>query len=251
LPDGSPADDTDRGSDDPVVGGGCFVTATDTGVGKTVLAAAIVAGLAQAGVSVRARKPVLTGVSAARRAVGERLEGLDDDALLAALSGETPEEVSLARYEPAVSPHLAAAASGRAIDAAAIVAELRRVAAACDALVVEGIGGLLVPLSEGWDVRRLAAELALPVVVAARPGLGTLNHTLLTLEAARCAGLDVRAVVLTPWPPAPGELERSNRETIAALGAVEVATLPRLEQLSAATLAGAARGLRYERWLSS
>ena len=66
--------------------------------------------------------------------------------------------------------------------------------------VVEGVGGLLVPLGPEADVRDLARDLGLPLVVAARPGLGTINHTLLTLEAARAAGLTVAGVVLTPWP---------------------------------------------------
>ena len=70
---------------------------------------------------------------------------------------------------------------------------------------------------------------ACPLVVAASPGLGTINHTLLTIEAARAAGLEVAAVVLTPWPEQPSEIERSNRETIAALGEVEVKTLPSLD----------------------
>ena len=66
-------------------------------------------------------------------------------------------------------------------------------------------------------------------MIAAAPGLGTINHTLLTIEAARAAGLEVAAVVLTPWPEKPTEIERSNRETIAALGGVEVRTLPQLD----------------------
>jgi dethiobiotin synthetase len=96
-------------------------------------------------------------------------------------------------------------------------------------LVVEGVGGLLVPLCEDYLVRDLAADLALPLVVAARPGLGTISHTLMTLECARRAGIEVAAVVLTPWPDIPSSMERSNRETIASLGGVEVATLPRLD----------------------
>jgi dethiobiotin synthetase len=117
-------------------------------------------------------------------------------------------------------------------------------------VIVEGIGGLLVPLAPGWDVRALARELGLGVVIAARPGLGTINHTLLTLEAARAAELDVRAVVLTPWPTEPGELERSNRATIEELGAVEVAGLPAASELTPAALARAADALPYERWLA-
>ncbi len=98
-------------------------------------------------------------------------------------------------------------------------------------------------------MRRLASELGWPVVIAARPGLGTINHTLLTLEAARRAGLDVRAVVLTPWPAAPDEVERSNRATIERLGEVEVCGLPRLAVITRSALAAAGMGLPYERWL--
>jgi dethiobiotin synthetase len=84
-------------------------------------------------------------------------------------------------------------------------------------------------------------------VIAARPSLGTINHSLLTLEAARSAGLDVRGVVLTPWPDLPGDVELSNRNTIASLGGIEVTTLPRLD-----TGRGAppVEGLPLEAWLS-
>jgi dethiobiotin synthetase len=241
----------------------CFVTATGTEVGKTVLTAVIAAGLAAAGVPVRVRKPILTGASeghprsedqsrdphASSDSQGRDLGGLADHELLAAVSGERSEDVAANRYAPAVSPHLAAELSGVQLDLATIVAELRALAEDADALVVEGIGGLLVPLADGWDVRRLARELALPVVIAASPGLGTINHTLLTLEAARAAGLDVRAVVLTPWPAQPATLELSNRATIAALGAIEVATLPLIGPITQATLAQVATGLGYQRWL--
>jgi dethiobiotin synthetase len=78
-------------------------------------------------------------------------------------------------------------------------------------------------------VRDLARELGYPIVIVAPPGLGTINHTLLTIDAARAVGLEVRAVVLNPWPETPGNLEISNRATIAELGAVEVLTLGRLD----------------------
>jgi dethiobiotin synthetase len=217
---------------------GCFVTATDTGVGKTILAAALIAALRARGVAAHARKPVVTGVEA-----GPPL----DHELLAMVSGEQPETVSPARYGPPVSPHLAAALAGHELDVPALVADVR---AAGSPVIVEGIGGLLVPLAEGWDVRRLARELGLGVVIAARPGLGTISHTLLTLEAARSAQLDVRAVVLTPWPGDPGEIERSNLATIERLGKVQVATLPLLEELSADALAAAGAALPYESWVS-
>jgi dethiobiotin synthetase len=115
--------------------------------------------------------------------------------------------------------------------------------------VVEGVGGLLVPLGPDANVRDLARVLRLPLVIAARPGLGTINHTLLTLEAARSAGLTVAGVVLTPWPEAPGVMERSNRETIARRGAVEVATLPPVARADPELLGAAGAGLPLERWL--
>jgi dethiobiotin synthetase len=116
-------------------------------------------------------------------------------------------------------------------------------------LVAEGVGGLLVPITLGYSVRDLARDLGLPLVIAARPGLGTISHTLLTVESARALGLEIRAVVLTPWPPEPGDIERSNRQTIERLSGVEVSVLPALRRGEPALLAGAAEGLPLERWI--
>ena len=99
-------------------------------------------------------------------------------------------------------------------------------------------------------MRELAVELALPLLIAASPGLGTINHTLLTIEAARAAKLDVAAVVLTPWPSEPSQMWQSNRTTISRLGGVEVATL---EEISGADITGLARagnGLPWHDWLT-
>jgi dethiobiotin synthetase len=229
----------------------CFVTGTDTEVGKTVVAATILAGLLADGVSVAARKPVVTGVSEPAvldRSETAELSSLADHELLAAVSGESPEAVSAVRFALPASPHLAAKLAGASPDLESIVASLQLTATSTEVTVAEGIGGLLVPFSEHWDVRRLARELGWPVIVVARCGLGTLNHTLLTLEAARSAGLDVRAVVMTPWPAAPDVIELSNRETIERLGKVEVATLEHVSPLTRTTLASAAQSLPYERW---
>jgi dethiobiotin synthetase len=201
---------------------GCFVTGTDTGVGKTVLAAAVVAALRADGLRVAAHKPVLTGLD-------EPEPGRPaDHEMLGAAAGMAPDAVAPLRFGPAVSPHLAAELAGTTIDPHAVVAAARAAAGDVDAVVVEGVGGLLVPLVPGWTVRDLAAALGLPVVVAARPGLGTISHTLLTVEAARAAALDVRAVVLTPWPDEPSVMQRSNRATIAAMAQVAVHTLPKV-----------------------
>jgi dethiobiotin synthetase len=112
--------------------------------------------------------------------------------------------------------------------------------------VCEGVGGLMVPITPGYLVRDLAIDLELPVVVAARTGLGTINHTLLTVEAARSAGLRVAGVVMTPWPDEPAQIERSNRETIERLGAVSVSGLPHTDR---ERLAEAGASLPLDDWL--
>ena len=200
---------------------GLFVTGTGTGVGKTVVAAVVARGLAAAGRTVAVFKPAVTGLEDG---------GEPDQALLrrAAGSEQSDGEIAPYRYGPPVSPHLAAELAGEEIEPARLL-EAAAAAAAAGVVVCEGVGGLMVPLSPGYLVRDLAVDLGLPVAIAAAPGLGAINHTLLTLEAARAAGLDVAAVVLTPWPERPSRIEVSNRETIAALGEVEVAVLPQLD----------------------
>jgi dethiobiotin synthetase len=222
---------------------GVFVTGTGTGVGKTVLAGAIVAALRARGTEVIVRKPVVTGLD----------DPVDPDwppdhELLARAAGCDSEEVTFQRFGPPVSPHLAARLAGQPASRDRVVAAIRAAHRDDAVLVVEGVGGLLVPIADDWTVRDLAADLGLPLLVAAQPGLGTINHTLLTLEAARAAGLDVTAVVLTPWPDAPGEIERSNRETIMRLGDVAVQTLPLIERGDPALLAAAGARLPLDEW---
>jgi dethiobiotin synthetase len=227
---------------------GLFVTATDTGVGKTVLSAALLAAMAAAGEPVRAHKPVVTGLGEQPQ-VGQPGTWPPDHELLASVvAGMTPEEVALLRYEPAVSPHLAARLAGERIDPDDLEARARLAGNDDATLIVEGVGGLLAPLAEDYTVRDLAVALGLPVLIAARPGLGTINHTLLTLQSARAADLDVRAVVLTPWPERPNEMEQSNRETIAQMGDVEVAVLNHVRSPAVADLARAGRILPWRNW---
>ena len=201
---------------------GFFVTGTGTQVGKTVVAAVIARSLVAAGARVAVFKPAVSGLAET---------GEPDHVLLrrAAGSTQTDDEIAPHRYQEPVSPHLGAQLAGDAIEPARLVRAARAAAGRADYLVCEGVGGLLVPLTLGYLVRDLARELALPVVIAAKPGLGTINHTLLTVEAARAVGLDPALVVLTPWPDDPSVLERSNREAIQRLGSVRVEPLPGLE----------------------
>ena len=220
------------------------MTGTDTGVGKTVLTAAVVASLRARGVAVRVLKPVITGLDEPADDIWPH-----DHELLARVAGCMPEEVVLSSYGPPVSPHLAAELAGRAFALSELTAGIRARVAGDQVLVIEAVGGLLVPLDHGSSVRDLARAVGLPLLVAARPGLGTINHTLLTLEAARAAGLKVAGVVLTPWPDAPDTIERSNLETIGRLGEVEVGTLATIGEPTPELLAAAADRLPLERWL--
>jgi dethiobiotin synthetase len=225
---------------------GLFVTATDTGVGKTVVASALLAALRARGERVAAFKPVVTGTEDPADA-----DWPPDDALLALAAGMRAQDVTAARFGPPVSPHLAAALAGKPLDPALLRAAFAAHAADADVTIVEGVGGLLVPLTPDYRVLDLAHDCELPLVIAARPGLGTINHTLLTLEAARSAGLIVAGVVMTPWPAVPSAMERDNRETIARIGRVEVATLPTLLRADVGLLAQAGAQLPLDRWLTT
>jgi dethiobiotin synthetase len=199
-----------------------FVTGTGTGVGKTVVAAAIAHTLATSGKRVAVFKPAVTGLDE---------PGEPDHVLLrrAAGSWQSDAEIAPYRFGLPTSPHLAADLAGEQIEPGALLSAARAAARGADAVVCEGVGGLLVPLRPDYLIRDLALDLAMPLVIVAPPGLGTINHTLLTIEAGRAGGLDPAAVVLTPWPDDPGPIEASNRETIASLGAIEVETLPPLD----------------------
>jgi dethiobiotin synthetase len=222
---------------------GVFVTGTDTGVGKSVVAAAIVAAAVARGIGVAAFKPVVTGLD---EPVGEWPR---DHELLASVAsaGQSPEDVAPYRYGPPVSPHLAAQLAGQTVDPVRLVDAAFAEGDRADALVVEGVGGLLVPLANDYLVRDFAGELSLPVVIAARPGLGTISHSLLTIEAARAVALRIQAVVLTPWPDEPSDIELSNRETIERFGEVPVMGLRDTDR---AGLAAAGAGLPVSDWLS-
>lgn len=192
---------------------GWFVTGTDTGVGKTVASAWLVHHL-----DGDYWKPVQSG-----------LEGETDVAAVLRLSGASPGRMhpSAHVFKAPLSPHAAAALEGVTIDLADF-----RLPATGRPLVVEGAGGVLVPLNGEALMVDLMVRLALPVVVVSRTALGTINHTLLTLEALRHRGLEVAGVVLA-GPPNPG-----NREAIREYGRVAIlGEIPPLEPLTRGAIA--------------
>ncbi len=174
---------------------GLFVTGTDTGVGKTLIAGAIARSLRHRKRTVEVLKPVATGC----RSVRGQLVSQDAE-FLAACAGSPRllSEVCPVRYRTAVAPNVAAELERRPVDLEAIFAEYRRLATS-PLVIVEGVGGLLCPISDDFWVIHLAKMMGLPLVVVARAGLGTINHTLLTLHAARSAGLKAAGVVLNRY----------------------------------------------------
>ncbi len=201
---------------------GLFVTGTGTEVGKSVVAAVIANELRAGGERVAVFKPAVSGLDEGGEADHELLKR-------ASGSSQAPAEIAPYRFGPPVSPHLAGELAGEEIDPGRLRRAVAAAADDADALVCEGVGGLMVPLTPDYLVRNFAAEVGLPLVVVASPGLGTINHTLLTVEAAWGAELEIAAVVLNPWPEEAGAMEESNRETIARLSGVEVLTLPRID----------------------
>ena len=185
---------------------GWFVTGTDTGVGKTYVSTALARRARHHGARVFAFKPIETGC-----------EGLGSDqrALVDAAGGWQQGDLrgiwSLARP---VAPRVAAEAEGATIDLERVSATVRTGAAAADFTIVEGAGGWRVPLGDSSDIASLARALALPVIVVARAGLGTINHSLLTLEAVERDGCRVGAVVLSVLPTDSLEFARSNAAEI-------------------------------------
>jgi dethiobiotin synthetase len=192
---------------------GIFVTGTDTGVGKTIVAATLARLLRMNGVSVGVMKPVTSGC---RDVDGVPVS--DDALLLAQAAGvEFSDDIAPYRLREALAPAEAAKIDAVRIDFATIKAAYLRLAARYDYVIVEGAGGLMVPLAGGLLIADLARELELPLLVVARPGLGTINHTVLTCFAAQQMGLQVAGVVINGMPENPGRAEKGAPHQIGAL----------------------------------
>jgi dethiobiotin synthetase len=192
---------------------GLFVTGTDTGVGKTVVTGGIVAALRARGYDVGVAKPLQSGALADDPA--------GDAMLLREWTGvpETPAEIAPYSFAAVLAPSVAAQLEGRSVALADAVDAVQTVAANHDAIVVEGAGGLIVPLGPGWTVADLAVALSLPVLVVARARLGTVNHTTLTIRVLRSYGLVPVGVLLNGTQD---ESSQRNAQLIEQLAEVSV-----------------------------
>ncbi len=199
-----------------------FVTGTDTGVGKTVVAAWLAATLAPHQ-RVALVKPFQTG------AVDPAADG-DEAFYRAALGDEAVDIRTLVSLPEPLAPSIAAERANEPIDVAAALVECRALAKKSDITLVEGAGGLLVSLTAEHDMADFAAALDASLVVVARPSLGTLNHTTLTLEAAERRGLPVEMLVISGFPKDAGVTEWENlrwfRDRYPALPLVVLAEAP-------------------------
>ncbi len=210
---------------------GVFVTGTDTGVGKTVVAAAVARAVMAKGLRVGVMKPVETGCRMAE-------EGLRpaDGAFLKEMSGvDSPlEDVTPYRFETPVAPLVASEIEGVRIRTGVIQEAFERIASDSDFIVVEGVGGLMVPVGEDLLVADLIRQLGLPAVVVARNTLGVINHTLLTVAVAEAGGIEVAGVVINQTRPHKGGVaEETNPSVLRRLLAVPVLGLfPYLEEMS-------------------
>jgi dethiobiotin synthetase len=206
---------------------GLFVTATDTGVGKTEVACALLAEARARGLDAVGMKPAQSGVVAGEPSDAERLH---------AASGAVEPLEALCPYSfgAPLAPAVAARVEGRSVSFARVVDGARALAARHAAVVVEGAGGLLVPLTEEATYADLAAALALPVLVVARAGLGTVNHTALTVEALRRRGLAIAAIVLNRTVAQDDPSVPHNAAEIARLtGIAPAAALPFVADIAA------------------
>ena len=216
------------------------VTGTDTGVGKTVVTAALAAALTRRGLNVAAMKPVETGV---------RFDDAQRDG--AKIARAAARQSSLRMLAPVtldepLAPLIAARHVGRCIDLATLDQAMREATADADALLVEGAGGLLVPITDHLSYDALFARWSLSVIIVAVNRLGVINHTRLTVAAARAAGLTVRAIVLKGTATAADLSTQDNASLITELTGAPVVSLPWLsdaDDLEAAVAACEHAGL--------
>jgi dethiobiotin synthetase len=212
---------------------GLFITATDTEVGKTVITGAIAAGLKAQGLDFGVMKPLASGGVANRdgKLVAEDATYIMQAAGIDEAERELVNPICLG---PALTPAVAAKLSGVDINMASVLAAFGKLKDRHRLVLVEGVGGLAAPLREDYLVADLAEAMGLPLLVVARPNLGTINHTLLTVEYARQRGLKVAGVVINGWQEAAaGVLESSNLEYIARLTGLPVwGKFPYIESIS-------------------
>ncbi len=199
---------------------GLLITGTDTGIGKTIIAGAIAAHLRRQGLRVGVLKPAASGCVSRR-------EGLvSEDAEFLAHCADSPNPLDIIapqRFAEPLAPSVSAQRLGVSLDWDAIQRSMNIITRDSDVLIVEGVGGIMVPMDAMHTMLDVAQWLRLPAVVVARPNLGTINHTLLTVNALRSASVKVSGIVINRYPAEmPGVAEETNPRAIEKWGKVSV-----------------------------
>lgn len=199
---------------------GIFITGTDTGVGKTFVAAGIIRAMREAGTAVCPMKPVESGC----RTRDGKLVPADAMELINASGVNEPDDlINPYRFKHPLAPAIAAEIEGVKISRKRILSAYKRLSKKYEVTIVEGAGGIMVPVYKKYLFIDLAKDLGLPVIIVSRHGLGTINHTLLTIEAVRTRGLDVAGVIINCSSETQKDLSvRTNPGVIESLGGVKV-----------------------------
>jgi dethiobiotin synthetase len=229
---------------------GFFVTGTDTGVGKTIIAAALIKAAGIAGIRACGMKPIETGCKKTggmrRGGHADKNESLirPDGMFLKKIAGmeESVDLITPICFESPLAPLSASNIEKKRIEMAKIKKSFARLANNYDAIIVEGIGGLLVPIKKEYFILDLARDLGLPLIIVSRPGLGTINHTMLTVNYALKEGLTVAGIIINySHPPERDLAEKTNPEVIKQVSPVPlIGIFPYLRDLQGATIEKAA-----------
>ena len=192
-----------------------FITGTDTNVGKTLITACIAAALLRKGKKVAVYKPVQCGnllknkIKSPDLALVKKLSGISDDCLFNDYS-----------FKFASSPHLAAELENQKVDVDLIKKHYKHISKKFDYVLIEGAGGLVVPLTRSYTILDLIHELSVPVLIVSRAGLGTINHTSLTLEALKSKNIKIIGVIINYFKG--GKIEDDNKKIICELNYVDI-----------------------------
>lgn len=216
---------------------GIFITGTDTGVGKTIVSAVIIRALINKGIKVGAMKPMESGCAKSEN--GKTL--IPSDGLFLKEMSQMDEPVNIVTplcFELPLAPMIASSLEGIPVDLDLITNSYEAASGRYDFMVVDGVGGLLVPIKNGYFVTDLIKRLNLPVIVVARPSLGTINHTLLTVNHALREGIAVKGVIINFHKPAENTIaERTNPDALRKLCPVPVlGVLPYLKDINIANI---------------
>ncbi|WLV24360.1 dethiobiotin synthase [Aciduricibacillus chroicocephali] len=211
---------------------GIYITGTDTEIGKTVVAAGIAGALKKSGIDIGVMKPFMSGA--------KREDPHSDAAMLKSLAEDTNciEQINPYQFDEAVTPLLAAEMNSIDISLDKLLSHWNEISLTHDFFIVEGAGGLMAPMGSDYHNGHIAREMGFPLIIVARPGLGTVNHTLLTIEKARTMGIEVLGIIINGVQFGERTLaEQTNRKLIERFTDVSVlGEIPWLEKLEKKTI---------------